>query len=168
MQLNEIYNRVKKFKAEANDLLSIHENSTSRVLKLYKTYNDLKELSLEQDDLFKQSLRCIENSLFRAAHVMSWAAFMDFLEEKISSDNLVKLHTHFPDWSRFTTIDILKEYVSEYQIIESTKKIGLCTKNQAKALQGLLNKRNECAHPSEYYPDLNETLGYISEINSKD
>jgi hypothetical protein len=33
-----------------------------------------------------------------------------------------------------------------------------------KALHGLLNKRNECAHPSEFYPDLNSSLGYVSEI----
>lgn len=33
-----------------------------------------------------------------------------------------------------------------------------------KALHGLLNRRNECAHPSEYFPDLNETLGYIGEL----
>ena len=33
-----------------------------------------------------------------------------------------------------------------------------------KALHGLLNRRNECAHPSDYFPDLNETLGYLSEL----
>ena len=33
-----------------------------------------------------------------------------------------------------------------------------------KALHGLLNKRNECVHPSDYYPDVNETLGFISEL----
>ncbi len=33
-----------------------------------------------------------------------------------------------------------------------------------KALHGLLNKRNECAHPEDYYPSLNDTLGYLDEI----
>jgi hypothetical protein len=36
-----------------------------------------------------------------------------------------------------------------------------------KALHGLLNRRNECAHPSEYFPDLNQTLGYVSELFSR-
>jgi hypothetical protein len=40
----------------------------------------------------------------------------------------------------------------------------ISTKTQKKALHGLLNKRNECAHPSDFYPELNETLGYISEL----
>jgi hypothetical protein len=33
-----------------------------------------------------------------------------------------------------------------------------------RTLHGLLSRRNECAHPSEYFPDLNMTLGYISDL----
>jgi hypothetical protein len=33
-----------------------------------------------------------------------------------------------------------------------------------KALHGLLSRRNECAHASDYFPDLNETLGYVVEL----
>jgi hypothetical protein len=33
-----------------------------------------------------------------------------------------------------------------------------------KALHGLLNRRNECAHPSDYFPNFNETLGYLAEL----
>jgi ribosomal protein S18 len=94
---------------------------------------------------------------------MAWAAFMDFLELKLSSDGFKKLRVAYPRWN-FKTIEDLREEVSEYQIIEATRKVGLCEKNQTKALQGLLNKRNECAHPSNFYPGLNETLGYISEV----
>jgi hypothetical protein len=41
---------------------------------------------------------------------------------------------------------------------------GLCEKSERKALLGVLNKRNECAHPSDFYPGLNESLGYFSEL----
>jgi hypothetical protein len=58
----------------------------------------------------------------------------------------------------------MREYVNEFQLIEATLDLGLSTKNEVKALHGLLNKRNECAHPSNYYPQLNETLGYVSEV----
>jgi hypothetical protein len=54
--------------------------------------------------------------------------------------------------------------VVEFQLIEAARDLGLCTKTEAKALHGLLNKRNECAHPSNYFPSLNESLGYASEI----
>jgi hypothetical protein len=33
-----------------------------------------------------------------------------------------------------------------------------------KAFQGLLNKRNECAHPEDYDPTINDTLGYLDEL----
>jgi hypothetical protein len=29
---------------------------------------------------------------------------------------------------------------------------------------GYLDRRNECAHPSDYFPDLNMTLAYITDL----
>jgi hypothetical protein len=29
---------------------------------------------------------------------------------------------------------------------------------------GLLARRHECAHPSSYTPNLNQSLGYVSEL----
>lgn len=33
-----------------------------------------------------------------------------------------------------------------------------------KSLHGLLHRRNQCAHPSDYYPDQNQALGYVGEV----
>ena len=129
-----------------------------------KSYAALASLSLKQDELFRQSLRCIENELYRAAHVLSWAGFIDFYEEKISAKKFKKLHAAYPAWSKYKTVDDLRENITEYQLIESGKTVRLLTKNEMKALHGLLNKRNECAHPSNYFPGLNDSLGYISEL----
>jgi hypothetical protein len=101
--------------------------------------------------------------LYRAAHVMAWAGFMDFLEDKICEDGLVKLHTIRIKWLAKNKEE-LREEVNEFQLIDAAKALSLCTKTQSKALHGLLNKRNECAHPSDFFPALNETLGYVSEI----
>jgi hypothetical protein len=57
----------------------------------------------------------------------------------------------------------LREW-GEFAVIEAGKEAGAYSKTTMKALHGLLNRRNECAHPSEYFPDLNETLGYIGEL----
>ncbi len=162
--LSKIYEAIHKFEADAHRILGKYETSPSRIVELSKTYNELKRLSIQQDELFRQALRCIENELYRAAHVMAWAGFMDYLEQKIASDGLQKIHMAYPAWVRYITIADLRENISEYQIIEATRNVGLCTKTQTKALHGLLNKRNECAHPSNYYPQLNESLGYISEL----
>jgi hypothetical protein len=94
---------------------------------------------------------------------MAWAGFIDFLEAKLGSDGFVKLRAQRPKW-QFGNVIELRETVVEYQIIDAAWDVGLCEKSEAKALQGLLNKRNECAHPSEFYPGINEAVGYFSEI----
>jgi hypothetical protein len=151
------------FAAEAHAILGTHEASPSRVVLLEDSYRKLAALSLKQDELMRQALRCMESKLYRASHVMAWAGFMDFLEEKLASDGFVKLHKERPKWV-FSTIEDLRETIVEHQIVEATMPVGLCAKSEMKALLGLLNKRNECAHPSDFYPGLNECLGYFSEL----
>lgn len=163
MYLKKLYLKLAKFNSDAQKILSLHESSHTRIITLEKSYSNLSQLNIKQDELFRQALRCIENSLFRAAHVLSWAAFMDFVENKLAEDGYKKLNKIRPNW-RIKNIEDLRENIAEYQIIDSLQLIGLCTKTQKKALHGLLNKRNECAHPTDYFPELNETLGFISEL----
>jgi len=156
--------RAQRFQDEARKILSRNESSSARVITLAASYKSLSALSLKQDELFRQSLRCIESELYRAAHVLSWAGFIDFFEEKITSDGFVKLRVAYPAWANYPTLDELRENIPEFQLIEAGKKTGLLTKSETKALHGLLNKRNECAHPSNFFPGLNDSLGYISEL----
>jgi hypothetical protein len=163
MQLAELVHRLRAFEREAHGILAVHEAAPSRLVLLENTYKKLTVLNLRQDDLLRQSLRCIENELYRAAHVMAWAAFMDFLEEKLASDGLVKLRALRPAW-KVASVEELRENVVEFQLLEAARDLGLLGKNETKALQGLLSKRNECAHPSGYFPSMNETLGYVTEV----
>ena len=163
MAISDVLSRVLAFEREAHRILSVHETAPSRIILLEDTYKSLGRLSLHQDELLRQALRCIENELYRAAHVMAWAGFMDFLEEKIASDGLVKLRGLRPSWKASSTEE-LRENVVEFQLIDAARDLGLLGKTEAKALQGLLSKRNECAHPSPYFPSLNEALGYVSEL----
>lgn len=155
--------RVEAFGSAAHEMLATHESAPSRVVLLNETYADLAKLSVRQDDLLRQSIRCVEEGLFRAAHVMAWAGLMDFLEEKLASDGLRRLRAIRTKW-KARNVEELRENVPESQIVDVARELNLCSKSQAKALHGLLNKRNECAHPSDYYPGYNETLGYISEV----
>jgi hypothetical protein len=161
--ISKLLDRARAFQREAHQILSVHESTPSRIVLLENTYKHLTALSVRQDELLRQALRCIENELFRSAHVMAWAGFMDFLEEKLASDGLKNLRAIRPGW-KATTVEELRDTVVEFQLIEATRDLGLCTKTEMKALHGLLNKRNECAHPSDYFPSLNESLGYVSEI----
>jgi hypothetical protein len=158
--------RAQLFEGDAHKILGTHEDSSSRVVTLQSSYSTLAKLNLKQDDLFRQALTCVEKECYRAAHVMAWAAFMDFLEQKVVSDGCKKLAAIRPKWV-IGSVDDLRETINEYQIIETALPLGLCTKSEMKALHGLLNKRNECAHPTDYFPGLNETLGFMSEVLSR-
>ena len=151
------------FGKQANTILATHESARSRIITVEESYKKLTRLSVKQDDLFRQSLRCIEFGLFRAAHVLGWAGVIDFFEEKLSEGNFKLLKGIRQSWN-LKSIEDLREIAPDFQVIDALRELRFCSKTEEKALKGLLNKRNECAHPTDYYPGLNETLGYISEI----
>jgi len=164
--LQDLLTRAHAFENKAHRILARHEAAVSRVITLEDTYRTLTGLSLHQDELFREALKCVENRLFKAAHVMAWAGFMDYLEEKMMSKYLAEIKAARPKWS-ISSIEDLREQATEHQLIEVCRKVKLLSKSEEKALLGLLNKRNECAHPSNYDPGLNETLGFISELISR-
>jgi hypothetical protein len=160
--LRRVVRRADLLRADARLILSTVESGRERRFTLDASYVALGRLSLKQDDLFRQALGCVEHQLYRAAHVMAWAAFIDFLHEKLAEDGLVRLRQVRAKWKTRHGEDLRTH--SDHEIIMAGEDCGLYGKTIRKALHGLLNKRNECAHPEEYYPSLNDTLGYIDEL----
>lgn len=163
----DLRERAHAFEEEAHRILARHEGSKSRVISLDDTRRQLVTLSLLQDELFQEALASIERGIYRAAHVMGWAAFVDFLEQKLASDGLAKVKSLRPSWCKFGSVDEMRETIPEHQLIEAARDVGLLSKAEMKTLLGLLSKRNECAHPSSYKPGLNESLGFVSELLSR-
>jgi hypothetical protein len=162
VNISDILERIDAFRNASRAALARVETSPARIITVEESYNRIAGLSIKQDDLFRQALRCVENELFRAAHVMAWAAFMDFFHNKLAEDGFVKLKTARPNW-KLTAPEDLREQ-SDFHLIEAAKEIGFLRRTEHRALQGLLNRRNECAHPEDFYPGLNESLGYLSEL----
>jgi len=163
--LSTLKKHVDEFESEAQSILAAHETSAaSRVISLDRTRKRLIGLTLQQDELFGQALRCVEVSIYRAAHVMAWAGFIDFLEQKLASDGLTKVKSKRPNWTRYGSIDEIRENETEHELIKVAYEIGLLSKGEMKTLHGLLSTRNQCAHPSNYNPDLNESLGYVAQL----
>jgi hypothetical protein len=160
--LDAVLARVAALETEARTVLSAYEESPARVVTLQASYKRLSGLSLEQDELFREALRATEGGLFRAAHVLAWAGFIDFLHGFLLPAHAASLQAVRPAWKVGAPEDMREQ--ADFQVIEAGKDAGVYTKTLMKALHGLLNRRNECAHPSEYFPDLNQTLGYISEL----
>ena len=160
--LRRVVRRADLLRADAHRILSTVESARARRFTLDASYRTLGRLSLKQDDLFRQGLGCVEHQLYRAAHVMAWAAFVDFLHEKLAEDGLKRLRQERPAWN-VRHVEDLRNY-GDYQLIDAGEDCGLYARTMKKALHGLLNKRNECAHPEDYYPSLNDTLGYVDEL----
>jgi hypothetical protein len=154
--------RLQYFQQDAHKILSIHESAIkSRAIILEDTIEKLSNLSLKQDELFRESIRCIENELFRASVVLAWSGFIDYIFEKISVEGFHKIKGSRSNW-KYDSSEKMIENQSDYSIIEALKEAKLITKDDMKAFQGYLNTRNNCAHPSDYFPDKNETIGYLS------
>jgi len=152
------------FEKEAHSILARCESSHSRLFSVDDTRKRIKTLSLNQNELLLQALQCIEGGLYRASIVMSWVAFIDYLENKMAEDGLVKLFTIRTKWTQWKSIEEIRENIPEHQLIDAAKDLKLLTKGETKIIHGLLSKRNECAHPGSYCPRLNDSLGYISEL----
>jgi hypothetical protein len=157
--------RARDFEVAAHIILAADEGAgKSRVITLSQAYEKVSALNVRQDEMMRESLRCAEHGLNRAAYVMSWAACVDLIKEKLASDGLIKLRAQRPNWPQNADVSELAEKFPEYQLIEALKAVGLVGRGEMNALIGLLQRRNECAHPTGYVPTLNETLGYISEV----
>jgi hypothetical protein len=158
--------KLARFESEAHNIFGVIESSTSRRVTLDQSYSKLDGLSIQQDDIFRQALRCVENELYRAAHIMAWAGFVDCLHSLVASDGFLSLNSARSKWN-ISSIDQLSEEYTEHALVEALHAATIITKNEMKALHGMLSKRNECAHPGPYFPEYNEALGYISEIFSR-
>ena len=154
--------RIDAMGAELKVLLARHETSSSRIITLEQSRARLGTLSLAQDELLGEALRAAELGLFRAAHVLVWAGFVDFLHEYLWRYHRSAIVAARPAWNLTSAQDLRDQ--TEYAVVEAGKVSGAYSKTVMKALHGLLNKRNECAHPSDYLPDLNGTLGYVSDV----
>jgi hypothetical protein len=148
--------------SELKAVLARVESSPQRAITLTDSFDNLSRLTVKQDALLREALYCVEQGLYRPAHVAAWTAFIDYFHEWLvprSSDDLLSAR---PKWKIVEAADL--RLYGDYELIEAAKACGAIGKIFSKALQGLLNKRNECAHPEDYNPGLNDTLGYIDEL----
>lgn len=159
MDVPEFVHSVRALEAEARRLLDRHEEVRARMVALEPLRKRLDELCPEQNVLLQDSLRALEAGLFRPAHVLSWGGFIDLLCEFLPIDEVKR---RYPGWHIESIEDLHTQ--KEYQLIDAGKKLGLYNQAAANTLRGLLNDRNQLAHGSGYFPDLNETLGFLSKL----
>jgi hypothetical protein len=136
----------------------------SRAASLELTWRTLAALSANQEDLLKEAVQATEYGLYRSAHVSAFAALADALYDRL--DRLAclgPLQARYPSW-HLTSIADLEDTQTEHAVADAAKQVGCITKAQLKFFHGLLHQRNQCAHPTGYAPDLDQTLGYLKSV----
>lgn len=96
MNLNELSASVQNFYTEAQAILGFSEQSVHRTAELSSSYAKIDDLTAQQADMLRQSLRCVELGLFRAAHVLCWAAVTDLLQNFAEKDNFSSINLKYP------------------------------------------------------------------------
>jgi hypothetical protein len=163
--LSQIRVQAEQFQVAAHEILSKHETaSRSRVISLEASRRQLQGLSLDQSDLLREALDCIEFGLYRAAHVAAWQAYVDLLTDKLASDGFAKVAQARPKWPRFSTVEELRESTNEHELVVLARELKLIARSEVRILHGMLSERNECGHPGSYRPTLNESLGYVAKL----
>ncbi|HLI46127.1 MAG TPA: hypothetical protein VKU94_02940 [Geobacterales bacterium] len=148
-----LYSSTISIKREVNKILENFENSIHRVVTIQDMYSRLDTLSIRQDRLLREAIDCIRFKLFRASIVLAWSAMSDLLIE-----------IYFKRIDQSKTFDEVSNEFNDNRLIEQLRARRLIDKQTEKLLKGNLAIRDEFAHPSLYEPDLNQSLGYMSQI----
>lgn len=112
--LQRVLKRVNAFLSEAHEILGVHEAAPSRIVLLNNTYEKLGRFSFAQDELLRQSLRCVENELYRASHVLAWTALIDLIDNVLASDEFKKLNSVRDKW-KIESVDDLERTVPNFR-----------------------------------------------------
>lgn len=161
--LSEWVGRASRALRESHAVLSLHEGAISRVVVLEDVLKQLSGLPVDIQDYFREAVACLEQGLFRAGVVMSWAGYFAVFSETLYTRHETAIRANRPKWV-FKSLDELKELVPEGQILDVAKDVGFVTKSHLRVLQGQLATRNRSAHPTLYKPTLNSAVGFVDEM----
>jgi hypothetical protein len=134
MTLDALVTGVLNFEEAAHKLLRMHEGAASRVVDARMSLARVSALSVKQEDMLKQSVRCIEVEVFRAAHVLAFGAFIDYLHEIAARKNFAALNAARPKWGGLTSVEDLRENHTDHSVIDALEAANLITKSEKKGV----------------------------------
>lgn len=111
-----------------------------------------------------EAIVCAEQSLFRAAVVLSWVGAMALLHDRVVSKHLaafnVEAAKRIPGWKPAKTTDDLGS-MREATFLEIGPSISLFGKNVKQELEGCLKTRNSCGHPNSLKIGPNKVAAHL-------
>ena len=128
----------------------------------------LPKLKSEDTRVFlAEAIVCAEQSLFRAAVVLSWVGAMALLYENVVTKHLATFNTEAtnrdPKWKPAKTTDDLGR-MKEAVFLEVAQAISLIGKNVKQELDGCLKLRNSCGHPNSLKLGANKVAAHLETL----
>lgn len=111
-----------------------------------------------------EAIVCAEQSLFRAAIVLSWVGAMALLHDRTVAAHLASFNTEAvkrdPKWKAAKTTDDLGK-MKEATFLDIAASISLVGKNVKQELDGCLKLRNSCGHPTSLKIGANKVAAHL-------
>jgi hypothetical protein len=101
-------------------------------------------------EYLEEAISCFEHDLHRSAVVMSWCVAYGLFRAWIFKNHLTQLNAAMAAWKTPVKVSKLDDFqdLLEATVIETTRKIGVISREQQKTFRQLLDQRNSYAHPS--------------------
>ena len=110
---------------------------------------------------------CAEQSLFRAAIVLSWVGAMALLHQEVISKYLIVFNAEAlrrdAKWRAARSADDLGR-LNESAFLEIAQSIGLIGKNVKQELDTCLKLRNGCGHPNSLKIGANKVAAHVETL----
>jgi hypothetical protein len=134
-----------------------HEAQSLRAILPKLKNADAKEFVME-------AIVCAEQSLFRAAIVLSWVGAMALLHQEVISKYLTAFNAEAlrrdAKWRAARSADDLGR-LNESAFLEIAQSIGLIGKNVKQELDTCLKLRNGCGHPNSLKIGANKVAAHV-------
>jgi hypothetical protein len=118
-------------------------------------------------EFITEAIVCAEQSLFRAAIVLSWVGAMALLHDEVISKHLNSFNAEAArrdaKWKPAKSTDDLGR-MNEATFLEIAQVIGLVGKNVKQELDGCLRLRNGCGHPNSLKVGPNKVAAHIETL----
>lgn len=101
-------------------------------------------------EYLEEAISCFEHGLHRSAVVMSWCVAYGLFRSWLFKNHLTQLNAAMAAWKQPVKISKLDDFqdLVEATVINTTRKIGLISREQEKTFKQALEQRNSYAHPS--------------------
>lgn len=123
--------------------------------------------SADAREFVAEAIVCAEQSLFRAAIVLSWVGAMALLHQEVISKHLASFNTEASrrdaKWKPAKSADDLGR-INEAAFLEIVQSVGLIGKNVKQELDTCLKLRNGCGHPNSLKVGPNKVAAHIETL----